>query len=137
MPSKRLRKPENSVDAANLYTNVMRSFIKHENSIDDEEVFGKDENTANCLTGCKDSPVVLMRVMGECRSIVWPERIQQDSDIGLTTDAILDGVTEHIVRGSRVVREQGQIYRNIQGGVKQENIEVDDYVKHRHSVFLI
>ena len=73
LPSKRLRKPEDSVDAASLYTNVMRSFIEHENSIDDEEVFEKDKNTANCLTGCKDSPVVLMRVTGECRSIVWPE----------------------------------------------------------------
>ena len=110
----------------------------HVCSIDeDEKVFGKDENTANCLTGCKDSPVVLMRVTGECRSIVWPERIQRDSDIGLTTNAILDGVTEHIVRGSSVVREQGQIYRNIQGAVKQENIEADDYVKHCHSVFLL
>ena len=60
----------------------------------------------------------------------------------MTTNAILDGVTEHIVRGSSVVREQGQIYRNIQGGVKlnnmdQKNIEANDYVKHCHSVFLL
>ena len=145
LPSKRLRrKTENSFDSASLYTNVAIYFCEHDNSVDDVEAFKKSEDTANCLTECKDSTTVLMRVTGvnQCRYFVWPERIERDSDIGMTTDAILDGVTEHIVRGGCVVKEQGQIFRNIQNGVRQKNtdqrnIETDDFVKHCHNVFLL
>ena len=63
-----------------------------------------------------------------------PEKIERASDIGMTTDAILDDFTEHIVRGGCVVKEQGRIYRNIQNRVNQKNsdqrnIEADDFVK--------
>ena len=75
LPSKRLRrKTENSFDSASLYTNVTIYFCEHDNSVDDVEAFKKSEDTANCLTECKDSTTVLMRVTGvnQCMSLVWP-----------------------------------------------------------------
>ena len=60
----------------------------------------------------------------------------------MTTGALLGGVTEQLVRGAYVEKEQGQINRNIQGKVKQKktdqgNIEAYDFVNQCHSVFLL
>ena len=49
-------------------------------------------------------------------SINWPQHIYKEEQIGLTTAAILDGVTRMIAEGAEVLCSMGAESRHAEGG---------------------
>ena len=45
--------------------------------------------------------------MHAVKTFYWPKQISEEAQIGITTAAVLDGVTEVIAEGAEVLRNRG------------------------------